>query len=533
LAINIASRPSDGVEIDIPEPPVGEQVWRLPSVSRVLEPGSDQDYSRDMIRKQARIIEETLNSLSAPSRVIEVNQGPVVTQFGVEPLFLTNRSGEVTKKVKVSKIASLADDLALALSAQSIRIEAPVPGKGLVGVEVPNEEPAVVALRDVMESTAFAKAKGRLRLGLGQDVSGQAIVSDLRTMPHLLIAGTTGSGKSVCINAIVAALLLQNTPDTLRLMLVDPKRVELTQYNGIPHLLTPTITDMERVVPALRWVMREMDGRYRRFAEIGARHIEDFNRRAAKIEDLTPIPYIAVIVDELADLMMQSPEETERVICRLAQMARATGIHLIIATQRPSVDVVTGLIKANFPARITFAVASSVDSRVVLDVPGAERLLGKGDMLFMPPDVGQPLRLQGAYVSSEELDLLIDYWRKAVEPGKAPESVAIPAPRRGARLADDALVQNTLPSFEDTQAAEQFEDPLLPDAVEILIAENRASISLLQRRLRIGYTRSARLVDLLTDMGIVTPDVRKGQSRGVNRAVGESLLASLHVAEEA
>ncbi len=540
-AINVATRPSNGeAEIYIPPPtPVGAQVWRLPSVQKILDSGLDQDYSEDLIRKQARIIEETLVSLGAPARVIEINRGPVVTQFGVEPLFLTSRSGKTTK-VKVSKIANLADDLALALSAQSIRIEAPIPGKGLVGVEVPNIEPTVVALRDVMESKAFAKVKGRLRLGLGQDVSGHARVADLRTMPHMLIAGATGSGKSVCINAIIASFLLQNTPDTLRLMLVDPKRVELTQYNGIPHLLTPVITDVERVVPALKWVMREMDSRYRRFAQAGARHIEDFNRRAAKLEELTPIYYIAVIVDELADLMMQSPEETERVVCRLAQMARATGIHLIIATQRPSVDVVTGLIKANFPARVAFAVASSIDSRVILDTPGAERLLGQGDMLFMPPDVGQPVRLQGAHVADAELHKLISYWRGAVEPGQAPDQVVIIGGRNSylrsggnGDSTDDSLSQAPLfPNFEEDNVAEQFEDVLLPKAVEVLLAENRASISLLQRRLRIGYTRSARLVDLLTDMGIITNETRRAQSRGVNRAVAEALLASLQPEEE-
>ncbi|MBN1488172.1 MAG: DNA translocase FtsK [Anaerolineae bacterium] len=527
--INIASRPGNGeVDIENISPAVvGTQSWRLPDVKTVLEPGSEQDYSENLIREQVKIIEETLESLSAPATVVEVNQGPVVTQFGVEPLFLTTRSGKTTK-VKVSKIASLADDLALALAARSIRIEAPIPGKGLVGVEVPNMEPAIVALRDVMESQAFSAAKGRVRLGLGQDVSGQAIVADLRAMPHLLIAGATGAGKSVCVNALIAALLLQNSPDTLRLMMVDPKRVELTQYNGIPHLLTPVITDVERVVPALRWVMREMDSRYRRFAQAGARNIEDFNRRAPKIEDGAAIPYIAVIIDELADLMMQSPEETERVICRLAQMARATGIHLIIATQRPSVDVVTGLIKANFPSRIAFAVASSIDSRVILDTPGAERLLGQGDMLFMPPDAGQPLRLQGVYVSDHELNSLIKFWRDAVEPGKSVGSIVIPGARSISTPLGETMQQAPLlPDFNDQEVAQQFEDPLLPQAVEILLAENRASISLLQRRLRIGYTRSARLVELLTDMGIVTHETQ-GQSRGINRAVAESLLRSLN-----
>ncbi len=515
------------LEVSIETPTTGSQTWRLPIVHEMLEEGSEQYYSENLIRQQSRIIEETLVSLGAPVQVEEINHGPVVTQFGVQPLFIQRRSGKKTK-VKVSKVASLADDLALALSARSIRIQAPIPGKGLVGIEVPNEEAVVVSLRDIMESTQYKKAKGQLRLGLGQDVSGQSVVADLRLMPHLLIAGATGAGKSVCVNALITAILLQNTPDTLRLLMVDPKRVELTQYNGIPHLLAPVIVDVERVVPALRWVMREMDSRYKKFAEIGARNIEDYNRRVEKMgqdTDRLLIPYIVVLIDELADLMMQSPAETEKVICRLAQMSRATGIHLVIATQRPSVDVVTGLIKANFPARIAFAVASSVDSRVILDVPGAERLLGQGDMLFMPPDVSQPKRLQGAFVSDRELNRLISYWRKAVEPGKAPQQAPIP-PARGP-AAD--LEQATLfPDFSDeVEAAAQFEDELLPSAVEIFLEENRASVSMLQRKLRIGYTRSARMVDLLTDMGIVTPDAEKGQSRAVNRAIAEKLLASI------
>ena len=522
----------NALEVGIKTPTTGSQTWRLPLVKDILEEGSEQYYSENLIRQQSRIIEETLVSLGAPVRVEEINHGPVVTQFGVQPLFIQRRSGKKTK-VKVSKVASLADDLALALSARSIRIQAPIPGKGLVGIEVPNEETVVVSLRDIMESKHFKKAKGTLRLGLGQDVSGQAAVADLRLMPHLLIAGATGAGKSVCVNALITAMLLQNTPDTLRLLMVDPKRVELTQYNGVPHLLAPVIVDIDRVVPALRWVMREMDSRYKRFAEIGARNIEDFNRRMEKMDaqaEASPIPYIVVLVDELADLMMQSPAETEKVICRLAQMSRATGIHLVIATQRPSVDVVTGLIKANFPARIAFAVASSVDSRVILDVPGAERLLGQGDMLFMPPDVSQPKRLQGAFVSDREMARLISYWRKAVEPGKAPKQAPIPPARGRAAALEQAQL---FPDFSDeVEAAAQFEDELLPSAVEIFLEENRASVSMLQRKLRIGYTRSARMVDLLTDMGIVTPDAQKGQSRAVNRAVAEKLLESIQPEDE-
>ncbi|MCD4737889.1 MAG: DNA translocase FtsK [Anaerolineae bacterium] len=512
-------------EIVIPLPPGSE--WRLPAVAKILASSPDQVYSHDLIRKQVRTIETTLASLGAPVKVLETNTGPVITQFGVEPLFRTARSGKRTK-IKVSKIASLADDLALALTAKSIRIEAPIPGKSLVGIEVPNVESAVVGLRDVMESGAFAQLRSTLCMGLGQDVSGQAVAADLRAMPHLLIAGATGAGKSVCINAIISALLLQNTPETLRLLLIDPKRVELTPYNRIPHLLAPVIVDVEKVVPALRWVMREMDSRYRRFANVGSQHIDAFNRYATEHAEAETLPYIVVVVDELADLMMKSAEETERVICRLAQMARATGIHLIIATQRPSIDVVTGLIKANFPARIAFAVASSIDSRVILDTPGAERLLGGGDMLFQAPDVGHPLRLQGTFVSDREIERLIEFWHKTSKPGATVPEAAIPMPPVGLHA---ALVQPALfPEFDDPAA--HFKDGLVPAAVEVLLAEDRASISLLQRRLRIGYTRSARIVDLLTELGIVTEDVQKGQSRGVNREMARSLLQSLEEPRE-
>lgn len=532
--INLSARsPNGNGDLQIQPLPVGSQAWRLPAVSEVLEEGSEQKYSEDLIRKQVRVIEETLSSLGAPVRVREINQGPVVTQFGTEPQFITSRTGKTTK-VKVSKIASLADDLSLALAARSIRVEAPIPGRGLVGIEVPNEEAAVVSLRDVMDSEGFANLKGQLRLGLGQDVSGQAVAADLRAMPHLLVAGATGAGKSVCVNAIIAAFLLQNSPETVRLIMVDPKRVELTQYNGIPHLLVPVIVDVDRVVPALRWVLKEMDGRYRRFANVGARNIEDYNRRIKKLTGESPIPYIVVLIDELADMMMQAPEETEQVVCRLAQMARATGIHLIIATQRPSVDVVTGLIKANFPARIAFAVASSVDSRVILDMPGAERLLGKGDMLFMPPDAGQPLRLQGAFVSDRELEKLITFWRTAVDPNAAPEQASVPQPAKYANRDGSAPAQPPLfPSFEaDQQAAMQFADELLPRAVEIFLTEDRASVSLLQRRMRIGYTRSARLVEALSEMGVITSEATDGQSRKVNRSVAEALLRSVQPEED-
>jgi len=486
-----------------------DQTWQLPTLDEILEPGNEQDFSAEILRQQARIIEETLTSLGAPVRVKEINRGPVVTQFGVEPLVVTNRNGKETK-VKVSRIAALADDVALALEAKTLRVEAPVPGKGLIGIEVPNPEVSLVALRDVMESEAFGEVESQLRLCLGQDVSGNPVVADLTAMPHLLIAGTTGSGKSVCVNAIIAALLLQNTPDDLKFLMVDPKRVELTGYNGIPHLLSKVVVEMERVTSALQWVLREMDGRYRRFSEARATHIRDYNERVAPRLGEKRLPYIMVIVDELADLMMMAPQETERAICRIAQMARATGIHLVIATQRPSVDVVTGLIKANFPARIAFNVASSVDSRVILDMPGAEQLLGRGDMLFLPPDASTPLRLQGAFVSDEELRRLVQYWKEQARPE------AIPA---------EKPVQQ--PLWEEMRRKEQkveYEDELLPDVIDLVLREKRASISLLQRKLRIGYTRAARIMDILEEKGVVGPQPPGGKAREVFPRAAQALL---------
>jgi S-DNA-T family DNA segregation ATPase FtsK/SpoIIIE len=481
--------------------------WTVPLLEAVLEHGAEAKADDEFDRQRARMIEDTLLAFGAPARVVEINRGPAITQFGVEPDFVESRGGRRTK-VKVSKISALADDLALALAAPSIRIEAPVPGKGYVGVEVPNTEISVVALRDVMESTGFQKLTSRLRLGLGQDVSGKAITADLASMPHLLIAGTTGSGKSVCVNAIVACLLLQNTPDELRFVMVDPKRVELTLYNGVPHLLAPVVVELDRVVGALQWVSREMDERYRKFSRDGVRNIDEYNRRM-EAAGLARLPFLVVVIDELADLMMLAPDETERVITRLAQLARATGIHLVIATQRPSVDVVTGLIKANFPARIAFAVASSIDSRVILDQPGAERLLGRGDMLFQAPDTPNPIRMQGAFVSEGELGRLISHWQEAaLEAGGPPAPASPDSIPRGVPL-------KQAPLWDEMAAEDDDTDTLFDEAVEIVRQMRRASISLLQRRLRIGYTRSARLVDQLEERGIVGPAQSGSQAREV------------------
>ncbi|MCR4408640.1 MAG: DNA translocase FtsK [Anaerolineae bacterium] len=471
----------------------GKQEWQLPPVEEILEESTEQEMSQAEIRARARVIEETLNSLGVPVRVVEVNQGPVITQFGVEPGFVDGRGGRRTR-VKVSKIQALADDLALALAAAPVRIEAPVPGRSIVGIEVPNSEIALVSLRSVMETETFQKMPSKLKLALGQDVSGQPIVADLATMPHLLIAGATGSGKSVCINAIIACLLCNNTPDELKLIMVDPKRVELTNFNGIPHLMTPVVVDLERVVGTLREVTRVMDQRYNRFASVGARNIENYNERMA--EKSERMPYIVVVIDELADLMMLAPDEVERYVCRIAQMSRATGIHLIIATQRPSVDVVTGLIKANFPARISFAVTSQVDSRVILDMGGAERLLGRGDMLYMASDKASPIRLQGCFVSDRELNRLVHYW-KGARTAEVPDLVS-------ARPED--FVQRPLwEEMREKAAQAHLEDDLLEKAIGVVREANRASISLLQRKLRIGYSRAARLMDLLEEKGYVGP----------------------------
>jgi len=488
-----------------PAPPAVAVPWHLPKAAEVFDDLPDQDISQSEIQEQVQTIEKTLDSFGVPARVTEVNQGPVITQFGIEPGFTVGRGGKQTK-VKVSRISALADDLALALAASPIRIEAPVPGRSIVGLEVPNKEVAIVSLRGVMETPAFEQIarKTPLPIALGENVSGEAICTDLVSMPHLLIAGATGSGKSVCINAIIAGFLCSNTPETLQMIMIDPKRVELTGYNGIPHLLAPVVVDLERVVGTLQWVTREMEQRYRRFAKVGARNIEDFNRRVVA-GDQDRMPYIVVLIDELADLMMIAPDEVEKSICRIAQMARATGIHLIIATQRPSVDVVTGLIKANFPARISFMVTSSVDSRVIIDTVGAERLLGSGDMLFMSPDASSTMRLQGCWVSNHELDRVVGFWkREALE-------------RKGESLPGGEFVQSSLPSLQEMQEPQPEPlpgqgDEMLSKAIDLVRHEGRASTTLLQRRLRIGYARASRLIDALEEQDIVGPD--QGGSRG-------------------
>jgi len=469
--------------------PAGPREWTLPSIE-ILENSIEAELSQSDIRRRVRVIEETLHSFNIDAKVVEVNQGPAVTQFGVQP----------AAGVSVNRIVARQNDLALALAASPIRIEAPVPGKAVVGIEVPNAITSLVGLRSVIESHPFQKvsAKSKLAIALGQDVSGQAVAADLGRMPHLLIAGATGSGKSVCINSIVACLLFHCTPEELRFIMVDPKMVELVTFNGIPHLLTPVVTEAEKVLGFLKWLVREMERRYRLFSDAGARNIEGYNKMATARSGREKLPYIVLVIDELADIMMMAPEEVEKTICRLAQMSRATGIHLVIATQRPSVDVVTGLIKANFPARISFAVTSQIDSRVILDTGGAEKLLGRGDMLYMASDSSKMLRLQGTFVSDKELEALVNFWRSA----------GVVAPLPGPTPLD-------LSSWNGEEEPLEGSDELYDQAVAIVRQAGRASVSLLQRKLRIGYNRAARLIDLMEEDGIVSGPMEGGRSREV------------------
>ena len=495
--------PADG-EPRLKEPKIGD----LPSLD-LLDKTSPRTWEESEIRRNAKIIEETLASFGLPVKVVEINHGPAVTQYGVEPGLIERRDrrGELTfSRVRVSKISALVKDLALALAADPLRIEAPVPGRSMLGIEVPNREIAIVSLRSVMESEVFSKMKRRLKIALGQDITGTPLVADLAAMPHLLIAGATGSGKSVCINAIICSLLFNNTPEQLRLLLIDPKMVELTGYNGVPHLLSPVVTDLEHVVGALTWVTRLMEERYRQFSKHRVRNIQEFNRKIARKDGIEELPYLVVVVDELADLMMSAPTEVEWAICRIAQMARATGIHLIIATQRPSVDVVTGLIKANFPARISFAVSSQVDSRVIIDSAGAETLLGRGDMLFIAPDSPRAVRVQGCYVSDNEISKLVQFWLSTSD-------------------AVDVRYEGDVP-WGDLMRDEDHDD-LFDEAVELVRKNGRASASFLQRRLRIGYPRAARLMDQLENEGIIEETDDGGRYRQVTEFTEENWSADM------
>jgi S-DNA-T family DNA segregation ATPase FtsK/SpoIIIE len=474
-----------------------ERNERLPSLNILL---ADQNTRPDerTINQTAGMIEKTLAEFGIIATVIGFRVGPTITQFAVQPGFMKRGGGTTEEeaqqiKVRVAQIASLQKDLALALSAERLRIEAPVPGKPYVGIEVPNSHTAVVRMRSILETDAFHKIGTPLAMALGRDVSGQPVVADLARMPHLLIAGATGSGKSVCITAIAACLAVNNPPEDLRMVMIDSKMVELLRFNGLPHLYGKVETNIERILGVLRWVVVEMEHRYRLLEGAHARDLETYNRRLSRKKEGAPLPRIVVLIDELADLMMSAPDQTEHNLVRLAQMARATGIHLIVATQRPSTDVVTGLIKANFPARLAFAVASGVDSRVILDYTGAESLLGRGDMLFLNPEVGNPIRAQGVMITDMEIERLISHWQKTVD-----ESTEAPPWEK--------LL---------TEPEENEDQDLIEKAVSIVRQSQRASASLLQRRLRIGYPRAARLLDQLEEMGVVGPSQGGGKERDV------------------
>jgi S-DNA-T family DNA segregation ATPase FtsK/SpoIIIE len=466
--------------------PGEDKIWKYPPLNLLSESESPK-ADRGDIKGNAAIIEQTLESFGITARVSEVNLGPAVTQYALE----------VALGTKLSKITTLERDLALALAAPggAIRIEAPIPGRSLVGIELPNRSPEFVPLRKMMTADAMRNAPGKLAVALGLDVAGEPIISNLDRMPHVLIAGQTGSGKSVCINVFLASLLFRASPSEVKMILVDPKRVELTHYNDIPHLLSPVIVEPEKVISALRWVISEMDRRYKLFAQAGVRNLEGYN----EMSGFQALPYIVVFIDELADIMLFSPVEVEDSITRIAQMSRATGIHMVLATQRPSVDVITGLIKANIPCRIAFAVASQVDSRVILDGKGAEKLLGRGDMLYLTPEQAKPMRIQGAFVSDKEVVALVNFLKnQGVEPQYTEEVIQMQKP--GATL---------VPGVDGET------DPLFKEAVKVVCQYDKASASLLQRRLSIGYARAARIIDQLEAAGVVGPQPEGSKPREV------------------
>lgn len=471
--------------------------WKLPPID-ILNTAQEIELGDGDNAARSKIIEDALLSYGVDAKVVEVNSGPTVTQFGIEPGWdrrfkdikekdadgntITRRVELSKTRVKVDRIAALSNDLAMALSAPTIRIEAPIPGKGLVGIEVPNSTFGTVTLRGVIETNHFQKLLGRstLALALGKGAGGEAISGDLAKMPHLLIAGATGSGKTVCLNAIICCMLLNNTPSDTRFIMVDPKRVELTPFNSLPHLATPVIVDADKALGALRWLLTEMDRRYKTLATVGARNLEAYNKKNQGVK----MPNIVLIIDELADLMMTGYDEVEHILCRLAQLSRAVGIHLVVATQRPSVDVITGLIKANFPTRISFAVTSQVDSRTILDVVGAEKLLGRGDMLYLPTDAAKPKRLQGCYVSDAETERLVFFWNNQRD-------------RNIESLVEDEEIEKA--TSEIVQEEERPEDPLMDAARKLATEHENISTSYLQRKLHIGYPRAARIMEDLRE----------------------------------
>ena len=438
----------------------------------------DKDDKKALLANAAKL-EETLMSFGVEAKILQVTKGPSVTRFELQP-----KAG-----IKVSKIVNLADDIALGLAAKGVRIEAPIPGKSAIGIEVPNKEQTPVFFREIVESKEFLDNKFKVACALGKDITGKAVVTDLSKMPHVLIAGATGSGKSVCINTLIVSILYKYSPDEVKLLMVDPKVVELNVYNGIPHLLIPVVTDPKKAAAALNWAVNEMTRRYKLFADNGVRNIESYNALYNKGEVPEKLPYIVIIVDELADLMMACPHDVEDYICRLAQMARAAGMHLVIATQRPSVDVITGVIKANIPSRISFAVSSQIDSRTILDSAGAEKLLGRGDMLFYPVGESKPQRVQGAFISEEEVEHVVSFIKES---------------QRDAQYEEDILEHINSATIASEGNGDGDRDELLDEAIEIVVESGQASASYLQRRLRIGFNRAARIIEELEECGVIS-----------------------------
>ena len=454
-----------------------DRPYHFPSLD-ILAKGEVGQNNNDEVAYNAMRLEDVLSSFGISAKVVNATQGPTVTRYEIEP----------AQGVKVSRIVNLTDDIALNLAAQHIRMEAPIPGKSAIGIEVPNTKTGAVHLRDVLDCSDFKEARGGIPVGLGKDIAGKPVITDLAKMPHLLVAGTTGSGKSVCVNTLISSILFSRKPEEVKLLLIDPKMVELSVYNGIPHLMAPVVTDMKKAAAVLRWAVREMEARYKAFAASGKRDIKSYNEAHPK----SAMPLIVLIIDELADLMMTAPDDIEESISRLAQMARAAGIHMVLATQRPSVNVITGSIKANVPSRISFAVGSQIDSRTILDMAGAEKLLGKGDMLFSPIGANKPIRVQGAFISDDEVEHLVEFVKQQREP-EYDDTVTAEAEKETAA--------------QDNDEQDIYRDELLERAVNLVMESGQASVSMLQRRFRIGYTRAARLVDTMEDLKIVGPNM--------------------------
>lgn len=454
-----------------------DRPYHFPSLD-ILAKGEVGQNNNEEVAFNAMRLEEVLSSFGISAKVVNATQGPTVTRYEIEP----------AQGVKVSRIVNLTDDIALNLAAQHIRMEAPIPGKSAIGIEVPNTKTEAVHLRDVLDCSDFKEARGGIPVGLGKDIAGKPVITDLAKMPHLLVAGTTGSGKSVCVNTLISSILFSRKPEEVKLLLIDPKMVELSVYNGIPHLMAPVVTDMKKAAAVLRWAVREMEARYKAFAASGKRDVKSYNEAHPK----EAMPLIVLIIDELADLMMTAPDDIEESISRLAQMARAAGIHMVLATQRPSVNVITGSIKANVPSRISFAVGSQIDSRTILDMAGAEKLLGKGDMLFSPIGANKPIRVQGAFISDDEVEHLVEFVKQQREP-EYDDTVTAEAEKETAA--------------QDNEEKDIYRDELLERAVNLVMESGQASVSMLQRRFRIGYTRAARLVDTMEDLKIVGPNM--------------------------